>query len=179
MSHLCSIRVSIQVHSGTLLEVRSWQCRRMIPHELLDRNARIDSNPDTVHARGALPESTRGFPHELHMLHDAVFVFGPQRPNRLQLRHGAFTRDRSQVPYAKVLTKYACTKSDQIRSRGVVRKIREASRFKSTRVENFARGKTKIDLFARYHNLPHELVTGTPESTPSQTGCMHGELLPW
>ena len=33
--------------------------------------------------------------------------------------------------------------------------------------------------FARYHNLPHELVTGTPESTPSQTGCMHGELLPW
>ena len=29
----------------------------------------VDKTPD-----GALPESTRGFPHELHVLHDAVFV---------------------------------------------------------------------------------------------------------
>ena len=58
----------------------------------------------------------------------------------------AFMRDRSQVPYAKVLTKYDCTKLDQIFLCGVVPKIREASRFKSTRVDNFARGKAKIDL---------------------------------
>ena len=113
-----------------------------MPCVLLDGNARIDSNPDRVHARGALPESTRGFPHELHVLHDAVFVFGPERPNRLQARHGAFMRDRSQVPYAKVLTKYDCTKLvpylkvltkydctelDQNFLRAVVRNIREAS----------------------------------------------------
>ena len=30
----------------------------------------VDKTPD-----GALPESTRGFPHELHVLHDAVFAF--------------------------------------------------------------------------------------------------------
>ena len=47
----------------------SYTCY-MMPCLLADRNARIDSNPDT----------------------------------------SAFMRDRSQVPYAKVLTKYDCTK---------------------------------------------------------------------
>ena len=97
-----------------------------MPCELSDRNARIDSNPDTVHARGALSVSTRGFPHERHVLHDAVFAFGPERPNRLQGRHGAFMRDRSQVPYAKVLTKHDSTKLHQIFVCGVGRKLREA-----------------------------------------------------
>ena len=83
----------------------SYTCY-MMPCLFSDRNAHIDSNPDT----------------------------------------SAFMRDRSQVPYAKVLTKCACTKSDQIRSRGVGRNIREASRSKWTRVDKFARGKTKIDL---------------------------------
>ena len=115
--------------------LRSSQCRRMIPNELLDGDARIHSNLDT-------------------------FALRREGQHRLLSRHGAFTRDRSQVPYAKVLTKCACTKSDQIRSRGVGRNIREASRFKSTRVENFARGKAKIDLFARYHMIPHELLDG-------------------
>ena len=44
--------------------------------------------------------------------------------------------------------------------RGVGRKIREASRSKSTRVENLAQGKAKIDLFARYRMIPHELLDG-------------------
>ena len=99
----------------------------MISCELLDGNARIDSNPDTVHARGALPESTRGFPHELHMLHDAVFALSRERQNRLQYRHGAFTRDRSKSPVCQILTKYDCTKLGQIFLRGVGRKNPRAS----------------------------------------------------
>ena len=54
--------------------------------------------------------------------------------------------DRSQVLYAKVLTKYDCPELDQIFVCGVVRKVREASRSKLTRVEKFAQGKAKIDL---------------------------------
>ena len=50
----------------------SYTCY-MMPCLFSDRNARIDSNPDT----------------------------------------SAFMRDRSQVLYAKVLTKYDCTKLDQ------------------------------------------------------------------
>ena len=61
----------VSLHEDSLT---SYTCY-MIPCELSDGNARIDSNPDTVHARGALSVSTRGFPHELHMLHDAVFAF--------------------------------------------------------------------------------------------------------
>ena len=56
----------------------------MMPCELSDRNARIDSNPDTVHARGAFVRIYKRVPRELYMLHDAVFAFGPDRPNRLQ-----------------------------------------------------------------------------------------------
>ena len=51
----------------------SYTCY-MMPCLLLDGNARIDSNPDRVHARGVLSVSTRGFTHELYMLHDAVFA---------------------------------------------------------------------------------------------------------
>ena len=86
----------------------------MIPQELSDRNARIDSNPDTVHARGVLSVSIRGYTHELHMLHDAVFALSRERQNRLQSRHDAFMRDRSQVQHAKVLTKNDWTKLHQI-----------------------------------------------------------------
>ena len=70
----------------------------------------MDSNPDTVHARGVLSVSIRGCTHELHMLHDAVFALSRERQNRLQDRHDASMRDRSQVLYAKVLTKYDSTK---------------------------------------------------------------------
>ena len=86
----------------------------MIPHLLWDGIARIDSTPNTVLSRGDLSESTRGFTHELHMLHDAVFALSRERQNRLQSRHDAFMRDRSQVLYAKVLTKYDWTKLHQI-----------------------------------------------------------------
>ena len=71
---------------------------------LSDGNARIDSKPDRVHARGALPESTRGFPHEPRMLHDAVFAFEkserPQDPNRLEWKnsHG----EGQNRPLAKI-----------------------------------------------------------------------------
>ena len=93
----------------------------MMPCKLPDQNARIDSKPDT----------------------------------------SAFMRDRSQVPYAKVLTQYDCTKSfpyakvltkcdstklDQIFLRGVGRNIREASRPKCTRDENFARLPVRLVL---------------------------------
>ena len=47
----------------------------MMPHKIMDGNARIDSNPDTLYARRALSVSIKGFTHELHVLHDAVFVF--------------------------------------------------------------------------------------------------------
>ena len=46
----------------------------MIPCELSDGNARIDSFPDTVHTRGVLSVSIRGCTHEPHMLHDALFA---------------------------------------------------------------------------------------------------------
>ena len=80
------------------------------------------------------------------MLHDALFAFSRERQNRLQSRYGAFMGDRSQVLYAKVLTKYDRTKLDQIFLRGVGGKVREASRCKLTQVENFTQGKAKIDL---------------------------------
>ena len=51
----------------------SYTCY-MMPCLLLDGNARMDSNPDTVHARRVVSVSTREFTHELHMLHDAVFA---------------------------------------------------------------------------------------------------------
>ena len=136
----------------------------MISCELLDGNARIDSNPDTVHARGALPESTRGFPHELHMQHDAVFALSRERQNQLQARHGAFTRDRSKSPVCQVLTEYDRTKFGQIFLRGVGRKIRAAARSKWTRDKNFARGKAKIDILQDTTSCRVCFVTGTPES---------------
>ena len=76
----------------------------------------------------------------------------------------AFMRDRSQVLYAKVLTKYDGTKlvpyakvmtPDKVRLHemrpkffvcGVVPKIREASRSKCTRDEKFARLQVRLDF---------------------------------
>ena len=72
----------------------------------------------------------------------------PDQNARIDFKAGtsAFMRDRSQVPYAKVLTKYDCTKLDQNFLRGVVPNIREASRPKCTRDENFARLQVRLDL---------------------------------
>ena len=78
----------------------SYTCY-MMPCLLLDGNARMDSNPDTVHARGVLSVSIRGCTHELHMLHDAVFALRRECQNRLESRHGAFMGDRSRVLYAR------------------------------------------------------------------------------
>ena len=141
----------------------SYACY-MMPCLFSDRNARIDSNPDTVHARGVLSVSIRGYTHELHMLHDAVFALSRERQNRLQSRHDAFMRDRSQVLYVKVLTKYDWTKLGQFFSCSVGRKIRAAARSKWTRDKNFARGKAKIDILQDTTSCRVCFVTGTPES---------------
>ena len=50
------------------------------------------------------------------------------------------------VPYAKVLTQYACMKLDKNFVCGVGRNIREASRSKCTRDENFARLQVRLDF---------------------------------
>ena len=119
---------------------------RLIPHELIDGNARIDSNPDTVHARGVWSVSTREFIHELHMLHDVMFALRRERQHRLLSRHGAFTRDRSRSPVGQVLTRYDSTELDQNVVCGVGRKIRDASRSKWTRDEHFKQEKARLDL---------------------------------
>ena len=51
----------------------SYTCY-MMPCLLLDGNARMDSNPDRVHARRVVSVSTRRFTLEPHVLHDAVFA---------------------------------------------------------------------------------------------------------
>ena len=94
----------------------------MIPNELLDGNARIHSNLDRVHSRRFWSVSTREFTHELYMLHGATFALRRERQHRLISRHGAFTRDRSRSPVGQVLTKYDCTKLDQVFVCGVGRK---------------------------------------------------------
>ena len=89
------------------------------------------------------------------------------------MMHCVCMGDRSQVLLLPGPDKVRQDETGQFFFSRVGRYIREAWRSKSTRAEIFSQGKDKIDLLQKMTWYSVWFVTGTPESTPIQTRCIH------